>query len=222
MNQWSPLVWLVLCSLLPLPTPGFPLQQYEHTLWVSGVEVWNWDSFSSAEKILLIRCNNEVVCLKIQLCHVFCVFFIGLAHPHLSDRRWDVLWEGLWRNWCNCVHPAVSTIAWKWLTVTRKELRNFSLLNYFFFFFSLKMYLNSFSSSWAEEFKCLSDHWVDSAGTSGLLWNVNGSQRFHGSICHELCVVILFVKSRGDFTPSLLLPLAFLSTYQQSSHGASH
>lgn len=83
------------CSLLPssfacaahAATPGSPLQQYEHMSWVCVVEVWNWDSISSAEKILLIRCNNEVVCLKIQLCHVFCVFFIGLAHPHLSDRR---------------------------------------------------------------------------------------------------------------------------------------
>lgn len=68
-------------------TPGFPLQQYEHMSWMSVVEVWNWDSISSAEKIFSISCNNEVVCLKIQLCHVFCVFFVGLAHPHLSDRR---------------------------------------------------------------------------------------------------------------------------------------
>lgn len=87
-------------------TPGFPLQQYEHMAWISVVEVWNWDSISSAEKILSIRCNNEVVCLKIQLCHVFCVFFVGLAHPHLSDRRWDVPWEGLWRNWCNVCPPS--------------------------------------------------------------------------------------------------------------------
>lgn len=54
------------------------------------------------------------------------------------------------------------------------------------------------------------------------MWNVNGSQRFHGSICHELFVVILFVKSRGDFTLSLLLPLAFLNTFQQFSRGTSH
>lgn len=104
-------VWLVLSSLPPLPvphtaTPGFPLQQYEHMSWMSVVEVWNWDSIFSAEKIFSISCNNEVVCLKIQLCHVFCVFFIGLAHPHLSDRRWDVLWEGLWRNWCNVCTPS--------------------------------------------------------------------------------------------------------------------
>lgn len=58
--------------------PGFTLQQYEHTSWISVVEFWNWDSISSAEKTFSIRCNNEVVCLKIQLCHVFSVFFIIL------------------------------------------------------------------------------------------------------------------------------------------------
>lgn len=159
------------CSLLSFSfacaahaaTPGSPLQQYEHTSWISGVEVWNWDNISFAEKIFSITYNNEVVCIKIQLCHVFCVFFIGLAHPHLSDRRWDVLWKDYGGTDVMCVHPVVSNIAWKWLTVTRKELRNFSLLNFFLFlfFFFLKMYLNSFSSSWAKEFKCLSDHWVD-------------------------------------------------------------
>lgn len=74
-----------------------------------------------------------------------------------------------------CVHPAVSNTAWKWLTVTRKELRNFSLLNFFFF---LKMYLNSFSSSWAKEFKCLSYHWVDRCwhfrACCGMLMAPNG------------------------------------------------
>lgn len=114
-------------------TLGFPLQQYEHTLWVSVVGVWNWDSVSSAEKILLIRCNNEVVCLKIQLCHVFCVFFIVL-HILIWVTEGE-MFSGKDHGGTDvmCVHPAVSNIAWKWLTVTRKELRNFSLLNFFYF-----------------------------------------------------------------------------------------
>lgn len=103
--QWiNNLFLLCLCSTCS--SPGLSLQQYEHTSWVSVVEVWTWDSISSAEKIFSISCNNEVVGLKFQLCHVFCVFFIGLAHPHLSDRRWGALWEGLWRNWCNVCTPS--------------------------------------------------------------------------------------------------------------------
>lgn len=127
------------CSLLSssfacAATPGSPPQQYEHTSWISGVEVWNWDNVSFAGKILSIRCNNEVVCIRTQLCHVLCVFFIVLhiliwvtEGEMFSGKDYggtDVM----------CVHPIVSNIVWKWLTVTRKELRNFSLLNFFFFF----------------------------------------------------------------------------------------
>lgn len=87
-------------------TAGLSPQQYERTSWISVVEFWNWDGISSAEKIFSIRYNNEVVCLKIQLCHVFCVVLIDLAHPYLTDRRWDVLWQELWRNWCNVYTPS--------------------------------------------------------------------------------------------------------------------
>lgn len=56
-------------------TPGFTLQQYEEMSWTSVVAFWNWDSISSAEKILSIRCNDEDICLKIHLCSfLLCVF----------------------------------------------------------------------------------------------------------------------------------------------------
>lgn len=120
-----------------------------------------------------------------------------------------------------CVHPVISNIAWKWLTVTRKELGNFSLLNFFFFF--QKMYLNSFSSPWAKEFKCLSDHWVDTSWhfrawcgmlmapndfmapfvTSCLLYSCL-SNRGETSLSHCFCLLLFWTLFSSSATEHLI------------------
>lgn len=54
-------------------TPGFTLQQYEETSWMSVVAFWNWDSISSAEKILSVKCNNEDMSKNLPLQFPVCL-----------------------------------------------------------------------------------------------------------------------------------------------------